>query len=107
MQVWINLLLNARDAMAGEGTIQTSSLLDNQQIQISIQDRGEGISEGNLKEIFEPFYTTKDPGKGYGLGLAVCQRIINENHGTIEVVSRAGSGTTFSVTLPCEIEDRV
>ena len=104
MQVWINLLLNARDAMENSGTIQILTRREQDQIRISICDEGHGISDDMQKQIFEPFYTTKDPGKGYGLGLAVCQRIVEENGGSLEVSSEAGQGASFTVSLPCITE---
>ncbi len=100
MQVWINLLLNARDAMPGPGGLEISSQHEGDTISISVRDEGQGIERDNLKRIFEPFFTTKSPGSGYGLGLAVCQRIIDESGGAITVNSNPGKGTCFSVSLP-------
>lgn len=101
VQVWINLLLNAQDAMQGSGTIMLSSHADDQVISVSVQDDGPGIDPVVATRVFEPFFTTKAPGSGYGLGLAVCQRIIDENGGRIEVTSEAGQGACFRVVLPC------
>ncbi len=101
MQVWINLLLNARDAMNGEGLVELSSRHDDETLTVMVKDHGGGVPPEITNRIFEPFYTTKGPGKGYGLGLAVCQRIVAEQNGRIEVISGPGLGTTFSVTLPC------
>jgi signal transduction histidine kinase len=100
MQVWINLLLNARDAMQSNGTLELSSRLDGQSISIAILDDGKGIDPELAQRIFEPFFTTKDPGSGYGLGLAVCQRIIDENGGSVTLTS-SHQGACFTVTLPC------
>jgi two-component system NtrC family sensor kinase len=100
MQVWINLLLNARDAMPDGGTIAVSSTHDERSISLSIRDVGGGIAKETAQRIFEPFFTTKAPGRGYGLGLAVCQRIIDENGGRIMVESDVGHGSCFTVTLP-------
>ena len=102
MQVWINLLLNAQDAMAGEGKVTLVSQRSDDSVKISIEDSGPGIDEDSITRIFEPFYTSKAPGSGYGLGLAVCQRIIDENGGQIKVESEPGQGACFIVTLPCE-----
>ena len=102
MQVWINLLLNAQDAIKGKGRIELSSQQVGDINKISIHDDGDGIAADVAKRIFEPFFTTKDPGRGYGLGLAVCQRIIDENGGSIEVASDAGRGACFTVSLPCK-----
>lgn len=97
-QVWVNLLLNARDAMDGVGRIVIDSRL-NGRLSISISDQGPGIADDRLTRIFEPFYTTKAPGKGRGLGLAVCQRIIDQAGGRI-LVDSDGNGATFTVCLP-------
>ncbi len=101
MQVWINLLLNARDAMHDRSVLEISSQQEGDTISVSIRDQGQGIEQEALKRIFEPFFTTKAPGSGYGLGLAVCQRIIDESGGTITVRSSPGKGTCFTVSLPC------
>jgi signal transduction histidine kinase len=104
MQVWINLLLNARDAMHDRSVLEISSQQEGDTISVSIHDQGQGIEQEALKRIFEPFFTTKAPGSGYGLGLAVCQRIIDESGGTITVRSSPGKGTCFTVSLPCSRE---
>jgi len=101
MQVWINLLLNARDAMAGQGAVEIASRRDGADIVIDITDHGPGVDSGTLPRIFEPFYTTKDPGRGYGLGLAVCQRIIDESGGKLQASNATGKGACFTVSLPC------
>lgn len=104
MQVWINLLLNARDAMQGPGRIELSCAHDESSIAISIRDNGEGMSQETAARMFEPFFTTKAPGRGYGLGLAVCQRIIDEHGGRISVTTGIGRGSCFTVTLPKGME---
>jgi signal transduction histidine kinase len=98
-QVFLNLILNARDAMKrnGELLIETSQTVDN--ITVEIADNGSGIDENNLKQIFDPFFTTKPAGKGTGLGLAVCYGIITAHGGKIEVESNA-NGTKFILNLP-------
>jgi len=103
--VWINLLVNAGDAVRGrseqaEITITTRLSPNGGQIQVLVQDNGVGMSEAQLAHIFEPFYTTKDPGKGTGLGLATCFRIIEQHGGEIDVISQPQEGTTFIVLLP-------
>ena len=105
--VWLNLLVNARDTLqdvSGERQIEINTRLsdDEQQVIVLIRDNGQGMSEAELAHIFEPFYTTKDPGKGTGLGLATCHRIIEQHGGEINVVSAPGEGTTFIVRLPVE-----
>jgi two-component system, NtrC family, sensor kinase len=102
--VWLNLLLNARDALQekpGERQIEivTRRGMVPNQIQVLIHDNGKGISPAETAHIFEPFYTTKEPGKGTGLGLATCHRIIAQHGGEISVASLPGEGTTFVVLL--------
>jgi two-component system NtrC family sensor kinase len=99
-QVFINLLINAAEAIQGEGRISVTSRLgsDDRSILTEIADNGCGIPAGNLSKIFEPFFSTKE--KGTGLGLSVSFGIIENHQGRIEVSSRPGSGTRFSVILP-------
>jgi len=103
-EVWINLLLNARDAIpkGQEGEIHIASRLDEQNrfIKVLVSDNGCGISPEHLERLFEPFFTTKDPGKGTGLGLYISYNIIEQHHGSIQVESEVGKGTTFTITLP-------
>ena len=98
-QVFLNLLLNARDAMANGGDLVVETAAANQSIVVRIRDGGGGIDESNLKQIFDPFFTTKPAGKGTGLGLAVCYGIVTAHGGRIEAAAHA-HGTTFSVFLP-------
>ena len=99
-QVLINLIKNAWEATPGGGTISISSSLEKDHIQVSVQDTGTGISSDKQKEIFNPFFTTKD--KGTGLGLAVTYRIIQDHHGEIRMESKLGKGTKFSFYLPLD-----
>ena len=91
---------NARDAMPEGGTITLRSDVLGDTIRFSIKDDGKGIPKNKQTDIFTPFFTTKDPGKGTGLGLAVCSRIITELDGRITVESEEGRGTTFFISLP-------
>ena len=100
VQVWINLLLNARDAVQGEGQVVLSSESDGRFVTVAIHDDGPGIAPDVATRIFEPFYTTKAPGSGYGLGLAVCQRIIDENGGSLKLSQGSAKGACFKVILP-------
>lgn len=112
-QVFMNIILNAAQAMPGGGELHlgTTMELDGQEVRITIRDTGCGIPEENLKRIFDPFYTTKPHG-GTGLGLSVSFGIVSNHDGRIEVESRVGQGTTFHIFLPvdsseirlCEIE---
>lgn len=99
--VWLNLMLNAIDALdkkPAKINIQTRRV--GTEILVSIADNGKGISPDRLTRIFEPFYTTKAPGRGTGLGLSVSHRIVKQHGGTIRVESKVGSGSTFTVILP-------
>jgi signal transduction histidine kinase len=103
--VWLNLIINARDAvnqLPQQRQIFITTQLDGEKdhVQVIVQDNGKGMSEAELVHIFEPFYTTKDPGKGTGLGLATSHRIIEQHGGEINVVSAPNEGTTFIIRLP-------
>lgn len=106
--VWLNLLVNARDATQnGSGMrqieITTRLGVDGKHVQVLFRDNGKGMTQAELKHIFEPFYTTKDPGKGTGLGLATSHRIIEQHKGEINVVSAPNEGATFIVRLPINV----
>jgi two-component system NtrC family sensor kinase len=99
--VWLNIILNALDATeAGKGRIRVMTHNQGNEVRVIITDNGHGIPPENLKRIFEPFYTTKDPGRGTGLGLSVCHRIIKQHGGRILVDSKMGQGTTFLIIFP-------
>jgi signal transduction histidine kinase len=102
-QVFVNLFLNAVEAISAHGTITVTSRRIRKKgaayVQVEIADTGKGIAKKQLDTIFDPFFTTKE--KGVGLGLAITYQIVQEHHGTIEVDSRPKKGTTFSVDLPC------
>jgi len=101
MQVLMNLIMNARDAMPDGGKLRISaSAVDNDYLVIEVEDSGDGISAGNLDRIFDPFFTTKEPGRGTGLGLAISARLVDSFGGRINVESEPGVGTTFRVKLP-------
>lgn len=100
-QVFVNLLVNAAQAMEERGTITIKTgLEDNENIWISVSDTGSGIPEDVAKRIFEPFYTTKPLGKGTGLGLSISYGIITKHGGRFELDSKEGQGTTFKIILP-------
>ncbi len=103
-RVFMNMIINAAEAMEGSGklTISTREINNTNNIEISFSDTGPGISEENLKKIFDPFFTTKDVGHGTGLGLAISYGLVKSHNGTIQVNSEVGSGTTFIVILPKE-----
>lgn len=99
--VWINLLVNAQDALNEQpGEVTLRSERQGEFIIVQVQDTGAGIPKEHLNRIFDPFFTTKPPGKGTGLGLATCFRIIDQHRGTIEVESVPEQGTTFTVKIP-------
>jgi len=100
LQVFVNILINALDAMEGEGTITVRSRLDLKHIIIEISDTGCGIEEEILPKIFDPFFTTKEVGKGTGLGLSVSYGIVSKFGGDIEVQSKVNKGSTFKIKLP-------
>jgi len=101
-RVFINMIVNAAEAMNGNGQLSISTTQDKTKdcIEITFSDSGTGISEENLEKIFDPFFTTKETGHGVGLGLAISFGIIKEHGGMISVESELGKGTTFTVRLP-------
>ena len=105
-EVFLNLFINAADAMKGRGklTISTKRRSDHA-IRISITDTGEGIDKELLSHIFEPFFTTKAPGQGTGLGLSIAYGIIRKHNGTIDAECKPGKGTTFIITMPVKNGD--
>lgn len=99
-QVFMNILVNAAQAIDRDGEITITTQGRNSHVEIRISDTGKGIPEGLLPRIFEPFFTTKEVGKGTGLGLNVAYNIIKKHKGSIEVESSLGKGTTFVVQIP-------
>jgi two-component system NtrC family sensor kinase len=108
-QVFMNILLNAADAMPHGGTLTIASHHPPKDsfIQVKFSDTGCGIPEENLDRIFDPFFTTKADKKGTGLGLAVSYGIIDRHRGRVEVQSEVGRGTTFTIYLPLEAAEEV
>jgi signal transduction histidine kinase len=99
-QVWTNLIDNAIDAMGGAGTLRVATRAEGSEVVVEIGDTGPGMSPQVATRAFDPFYTTKDVGKGTGLGLDIAQRIVVERHGgTIDIDSRPGQ-TVLRVRLP-------
>ena len=99
-QVFMNLLLNAINAMPDGGLLRISEELLEAEVAIHVADTGIGIAEGDLDKVFDPFHTTSPVGKGTGLGLSICYSIIQQHLGSIQVQSMPGTGTTLSVKLP-------
>lgn len=103
-QVFLNMIMNAADAVEGKGTISiiTRNIVEENRdfIEIEFRDTGSGISDENIEKIFEPFFTTKPVGKGTGLGLAVSHGIVQDHGGKLLVKSKIGEGTSFFVKFP-------
>ncbi len=99
-QVFMNLMVNAAQAIDGEGTIWIKTYSENNSVVVRIKDTGGGISEDSLKDIFNPFFTTKPVGQGTGLGLSISYSIVKKHGGEITVDSEPGVGTEFVVVLP-------
>lgn len=104
--VFMNIILNAAEAMEGDGTLTVKSCLsqDKEHLCIEVSDTGPGISEDVLAHIFEPFYTTKEAGKGTGLGLSMVYGIIENHQGSISAKSEPGKGTSFLIKFPVKPE---
>lgn len=99
-QVFMNILVNAAQAIERNGEIRIDTELNDDVVEIRISDTGCGIPEKNLTRIFDPFFTTKDVGKGTGLGMNIAYNIVQKHNGTITVESKVGRGTTFKIRLP-------
>lgn len=101
-RVIMNMIINAAEAMDGEGQLilTTRSIQNDSFVELEFRDTGPGISEENIEKIFDPFFTTKDVGHGTGLGLAISFGVVKAHHGIISVDSEPGRGTTFIVRLP-------
>lgn len=99
-QVWMNLLVNAAQAMRDKGEVTIATKLDGDCVAIAVSDTGIGIPEAQRSRIFDPFFTTKPVGEGTGLGLSISYGIVERHGGTIAVVSEVGKGTTFTVRIP-------
>jgi signal transduction histidine kinase len=100
--VFLNLITNAAqatDEQTGELTLATNVAGGNM-VRVDITDNGHGIPQNIMSKIFDPFFTTKEVGQGTGLGLSIAYKIVQEHGGRIEVKSKVGAGTTFSVFLP-------
>ena len=98
LQVTLNLLLNAMEAIPEQGTLDVTTFADEQQVKIAVTDSGTGIDESVRARLFEPFFTTKP--EGTGLGLSICYSLVHAHGGTIDVTSEPGRGSRFTVHLP-------
>jgi two-component system NtrC family sensor kinase len=98
------LIVNARQAIKGKGTITIETLLDGHEAVVRISDTGVGIAREHLARIFDPGFTTKGVGVGTGLGLSICYQIIQDHRGDISVESTPGEGTTFTIRIPDNLD---
>lgn len=106
MQVFLNLIVNAEQAIRearDRGTLRIRLGKSNNSVWASFQDDGPGIPPDTLPSIFDPFYTTKRPGRGTGLGLSICKAVMKEHNGSVEAANGPGGGAVFTVTLPTSI----
>jgi len=103
-QVLMNLLINAGQAIPGEGRITITTRKAGRYVEIIVEDNGEGMTPDQLEHIFEPFFTTKPVGAGTGLGLSISYAIIQDHRGTITVSSKPGEGSSFCISLPIKHE---
>jgi two-component system NtrC family sensor kinase len=104
-QVFLNLLINSKQAIKDKGTIRITTFVKDDKVHIVVKDTGVGISKGNLKKVFDPGFTTKGRGVGAGLGLSICYQIIQDHRGEIRVESELGKGATFTIILPMDLEE--
>ncbi|MCF6178524.1 MAG: ATP-binding protein, partial [Geopsychrobacter sp.] len=108
VQVLVNLLLNVRDAFLPDSkTINISGGEDSDTIWLSIKDTGHGISLQAQQRIFDPFFTTKQPGQGRGLGLSVCQKVMEEANGQILISQEETTGSTFRLIFPRDEDSEI
>lgn len=104
-QVWMNLLVNAAQAVGDKGEVRIMTRFDGRAAHVTISDTGCGIATEHLGKIFDPFYTTKPVGEGTGLGLSITYGIIERHGGSITVESVKGAGTTFRIIIPVDAQD--
>ncbi len=107
-QVFVNLINNAVEALEGrvDAKLWIRTAIKDNMVTVDVEDNGIGIANGIIDKIFEPLFTTKEPKKGIGLGLSLCHDFVKSMGGNIEVESRPGFGTNFSVSLPIYREGR-
>jgi two-component system NtrC family sensor kinase len=101
-QVFLNLILNARDAMPEGGRLDIAVREQGGEVEMVFADTGSGIEPEVRDKVFDPFFSTKGPTKGTGLGLSICYSIIKDHGGTIEMDSETGRGTRFTIRIPVE-----
>jgi two-component system NtrC family sensor kinase len=108
-QVFMNMIINAAEAMEGNGCLTLETRFDpvDNTVDVIFTDTGPGIRQEDIPRLFDPFFTTKEVGHGTGLGLAISYGIVRKHRGTITVESKIGKGTTFIVSLPKTVEERI
>ncbi|MDP6941462.1 MAG: ATP-binding protein [Planctomycetota bacterium] len=106
-QIFVNLVMNAVQAIEGPGTVSLSSRVEGDSILIQVRDTGPGIPDGKLEEIFRPFFTTKSSGEGTGLGLPTARRIAELHHGGLALVETSEKGSCFEVRFPLAVSGRI
>ena len=104
-QVYLNLIINAAQAIEEQGTITITTSCKGENAHIQISDTGVGIPQESLKKIFDPGFTTKGVGVGTGLGLSICYQILETHKGDILVESEVGKGTSFTIVLPMTLTE--
>jgi PAS domain S-box-containing protein len=105
-QVFLNLLINAKQAIEGKGEIRITTRIQNGNVIVVFSDTGQGIPHDQLAHIFDPGFTTKGVGVGTGLGLSICYQIISQHRGDIKAESEVGKGSQFTITLPTDLASR-
>jgi two-component system NtrC family sensor kinase len=107
-QVFMNMIINASEAMDGSGRLTVETKFDSREhcVDVTFSDTGHGIKEEDIPRLFDPFFTTKEVGHGTGLGLAISYGIVREHKGTIYVESEVGKGTTFIISLPVTVDEK-
>ena len=106
-QVVLNLIMNGIQAIEGEGTVTVRSRREASSLIVQIIDTGGGIPKQHVDKIFDPGFTTKGVGVGTGLGLSICYRIVQDHLGSLEVDSEVGRGTTMTVRIPTDLDQRL
>lgn len=106
-QVFLNILMNARQAMPNGGDLWVRSWSEPDNVFVQIEDNGHGIPADVIERIFEPGFTTKSPQQGTGLGLSICQKILQEHEGELSVTSEPGHGAQFTLRIPRDLRDRL
>ena len=103
IQVFVNLVTNAMDAMPSGGVLTVNTRVSEDRVSFSVEDTGVGMTQDQMERVFMPFFTTKDPGKGTGLGLSVSNSIVQGFGGSFYVESVPRKGSTFTVELPLAV----